>query len=118
MQVTRLHIGSVAATLALITTAPATIAHAQGFGLSEIGSCAVGRGFAVTAATCHDASVIYWNPAAAVRLPGKTVTAGDALIKVLGSFRQDTTNRRYKGDAPTEFPPHFFANYTSNTGQW
>ena len=31
------------------------VAHAQGFGLNEIGSCAIGRGFAVTGATCDAA---------------------------------------------------------------
>jgi long-chain fatty acid transport protein len=91
-------------------------AGAQGFGLSEIGTCAVARGFAVTGATCNDGSVIYWNPAAATRLPEKTITGGIAAIKVTGSFRQDTTGRRFKGNVPTEFPPHLFGNYTR--GQW
>ncbi len=95
----------------------AQAAHAQGFGLSEIGSCAVARGFAVTGAICKDASVIFWNPAAATRLPlGKTLTVGAAAIKVTGGFRQDTTNIRYKSDAPVEFPPHLFGTY--NWGRW
>jgi long-chain fatty acid transport protein len=90
--------------------------QAQGFGLNEIGSCAVARGFAVTGATCHDASVIYWNPAAAAWLPGKTLTIGGALIAVSGGFRQDTTNRRYTSDVPKAYPPHLFATY--GQGPW
>src|SRR5438045_1617582 len=39
---------------------PAT-ARAQAFGLNEIGSCAIARGFAVTSAPCADGSSIYWN---------------------------------------------------------
>ena len=38
-------------------------ARAQAFGLNEIGSCALARGFAVTGAPCDDGSSIYWNPA-------------------------------------------------------
>lgn len=85
---------------------------AQGFGLSEVGSCAVGRGFAVTGAPCDDASTIYWNPAAASRLnQGNSLLVGIAMIKVNGSFRQDTTNRLFKGAAPYEFPPHLFFSH-------
>jgi long-chain fatty acid transport protein len=86
-------------------------AHAQGFGLNEIGSCAIGRGFAVTGATCDDASVIYWNPAAAAELPGVSVYAGGASIGVTGDFTADFTRREYEGDVPKEFPPHGFVSY-------
>ena len=54
----------------LILTAlllPAAVG-AQGFGLNEIGSCAVARGFAVTSVPCNDPSEIYWNPAATTGL--------------------------------------------------
>ena len=52
----------------LAATALPSGAHAQGFGLNEIGSCAIGRGFAVTGAPCRDASAIYWHPAATTSL--------------------------------------------------
>lgn len=101
----------------LATTTPTEAARAQGFGLSEIGTCAVARGFAVTGAVCKDGSVIFWNPAAATTLDsGTTLTLGVAMIKVNGSFRQDSTNRNYKGAAPYEFPPHIFGSY--NKGRW
>jgi long-chain fatty acid transport protein len=98
-----------ACAVAGITTLPAA-ASAQGFGLNEIGSCAVGRGFAVTGATCNDASVIFWNPAAAVDLPVGTMSLGGALIDVQGGFRQDTTLHRYAANVPTAKAPHFFLN--------
>jgi len=94
------------------TVLPAAV-HAQGFGLNEIGSCAIARGFAVTSGGCRDASVIYWNPAAITRLNGKSGLIGVAPIAVGGDFTQDTTGAVYQGDVPTEFPPHLF--WASNT---
>ena len=60
----------------------------QGFALNEIGSCAVARGFAVSAAPCRDASTIFWNPAAALRLGGFSLYGGLAAIKLTGSFEK------------------------------
>lgn len=97
---------ALAATLAL----PAT-GLGQGFGLNEIGSCAVGRGQAVTGAPCQDASAIYWNPAATVGQRGFGIYGGAAIVALGGAFTADTTGVRYPGDAPTEVPPHFFINY-------
>ena len=91
----------------------ATRLDAQAFGLNEIGSCAIARGYATTASPCRDASTIYWNPAAATSLSGWSVVAGVAAIKVNGSFTQDTTRQRWNADVPTEWVPHFFANYHS-----
>lgn len=99
---------------AVVALAPR--AHAQGFGLNEIGSCAVGRGFAVTGAPCADGSAIYWNPAATVRLTGdNTLSLGAALIDVSGGFRQDTTQHRYEADLHPEIAPHLFYNYALDT---
>ena len=92
-------------------------ASAQAFGLNEIGSCAVGRGYANTASPCLDASAIYWNSAATTRLSGWTIAAGVAAIDLNGSFRQDTTGRLYKANAPTSWVPHAFVNYHSPTSR-
>jgi long-chain fatty acid transport protein len=86
-------------------------AGAQAFGLNEIGSCALARGFAATAAPCDDASTIYWNPGALPRTPGWSVYGGATAIKINGDFTQDTTLRRYEGDVPTAVVPHFFVTY-------
>jgi long-chain fatty acid transport protein len=95
----------------LATAVTPTGARAQGFGLNEIGSCAVGRGFAVTGSPCRDASAIYWNPAATTQLEGVSILAGAAAIAVKGSFRADVTGREDETDVPTEVPPHAFVNW-------
>jgi long-chain fatty acid transport protein len=101
----------------LIGIAAPLCLRGQGFALNEIGSCAVARGFAVSAAPCRDASTIFWNPAATLRLGGFTLYGGLAAIQVNGSFEQDTTGRKHNGDVPTAFPPHLFLNY-SRVDRW
>ena len=86
---------------------------AQGFGLNEIGSCAVSRGYANTASPCRDASTIYWNSAAATSLSGWSIAAGAASVSVQGKFTQDTTGRQWNTTAPTAYIPHLFINYHS-----
>jgi long-chain fatty acid transport protein len=106
------------ATLALLLCATHRQAPAQGFQLNEIGTCAMTRGSAATAATCGDPSVIYWNPAAAVTLAGWSAYAGAAAVAVSGSFTADTSGRLDKANAATEFPPHLFVNYADRGGRW
>ncbi len=91
-------------------------ARAQGFGLNEIGTCAEARGFANTGAPCHDASSIYWNPAATTSLPGFSVYAGASGIRLSGAFRQDTTNHKYNSNVPWVVPPAAFINYSNLIG--
>lgn len=88
-----------------------TAAGAQAFGLNEIGSCALARGFATTGAPCDDGSSIYWNPGAMPSKPGLTALAGAAVVSLDGTFTQDTTLREFDADAPTEVVPHAFVNY-------
>ena len=98
--------------LALIAlTFAGTSLGAQGFGLNEISTCGLGRGYAAVANGCHDASSIYWNPAAVTNLNGLTWALGAAAIKIDGKFVQDTTFRTFKGDVPTAIVPHLFVNY-------
>ncbi len=92
-----------------------SVVKAQGFGVNEIGSCAVGRGFTVTARPCADASTLFWNPAAAVRLEGLQIYGGAAAINISGDFTEDTTGRQYEPDVPTQVPPHLFASYKLNS---
>jgi long-chain fatty acid transport protein len=86
-------------------------AHAQAFGLNEIGTCALSRAFANTGAPCDDASTVYWNPGAIPRTPGLSVLAGAAVIPLEGDFTQDTTFQRFDADIPTAVVPHVFATY-------
>ena len=93
-----------------------SVAHAQGFGINEIGTCAASRGFAVTGAPCKDASVVFWNPAAITSLTGWNVLGGAAIISIDGSFQEDTTFRTFEGDVPTLFVPHVFVTYKPTSG--
>jgi long-chain fatty acid transport protein len=86
-------------------------AHAQAFGVNEIGSCATSRSFAVVGAPCADASTIFWNPAFASRLTGLSVIAGVAAISLDGEFEQDTTGNVHETDVPLLPVPHLFVNY-------
>jgi long-chain fatty acid transport protein len=102
---------SLAVIASLALAAPAA-AHAQAFGINEIGTCAASRAFAVTGSPCKDASAIFWNPGATIGgTKGWSFLAGAAAIIIDGSFEQDTTFREYKGDVPTAIVPHVFANY-------
>ena len=101
-------------TLCLFTLAVAVgpaRAEAQAFGLNEIGTCALARGFAATGAPCNDASVLFWNPAAATRLNGLSVYAGAAAVQLGATFQADFTGVEEDGDIPLEVPPHLFVNY-------
>jgi len=97
--------------LALAVFGLPAVAGAQAFGLNEIGSCAIARGFATTSAPCDDASSIYWNPGAMPSKQGFSLYGGAAVIKIGGDFTQDTTFRVYPGDVPTAVVPHVFLNY-------
>lgn len=93
-------------------------ASAQGFGLNEIGTCAIARGFANTSAPCRDASMVYWNPAALTTLEGSNGLVGVSMIAVKADFTQDTTGRLYEGDVPAEFPPHLFWGRHAKESKW
>ena len=101
--------------LAAVAGVIPSTAMAQGFGLNEIGSCAVGRGFTVTARPCADASTLFWNPAAAVRLEGLQVYGGAAVISIGGDFTEDTTGMQHEPNLSPEVPPHLFASYKLNS---
>lgn len=87
------------------------VLQAQGFGLNEIGTCAVARASATTGAPCADPSSIFWQPAFGTRLEGLQVYAGVAAIALGGDFTVDRTLRVHKADVPTELPPHLFINW-------
>jgi len=97
--------------LALALLGLPAAAGAQAFGLNEIGSCAMARGFATTSLPCDDASSIYWNPGAMPSKRGFSLYGGAAVIKIGGDFTQDTTHMVYDSDVPTAVVPHVFLNY-------
>jgi long-chain fatty acid transport protein len=87
-----------------------SLAASQGFGLNEVGTCAISRGFAATGTPCNDASTIFWNPAAAAELPGTSLSFSGSAIMVKGSFSQDSTGRRYPSNITPAAPPALFAS--------
>lgn len=105
-----LHRGPFLATAVLLAV-PARATFGQGFGLNDIGSCAVARAYATAGAPCQDASIIFWSPGAAATLPGFSAYVGGAAIGVTGGFTADTTLTRYGSNVPTSVPPHLFVNY-------
>jgi long-chain fatty acid transport protein len=98
-------------TLALVLLGMPAAAGAQAFGLNEIGTCALSRGFAATAAPCDDASSIYWNPGAMPKQRGWSFYGGAAAIQLNGDFIQDTTHTKFTADVPTAIVPHVFVTY-------
>lgn len=104
--------------VALLVGAAPAVVQAQGFQLNEIGACAIGRGGAVVASPCNDASSIYWNPAATTSLSGWSAYVGAAWINVRGGFTADTTGLNTPGAVPPSFPPHAFLNYTTPSHKW
>ena len=98
-------------TIALALLGMPALVGAQAFGLNEIGSCALARGFAVTGAVCDDPSTIYWNPGAMPSKNGLSAYAGAAIIKLDGSFTRDSSFRSYNATAPTATVPHGFLDY-------
>jgi long-chain fatty acid transport protein len=107
--------GVLFAAIAILALAPGG-ARGQGFGLNDIGSCAVARAYATAGVPCRDASVIFWSPGAAATLPGFSVYGGGAAIAVLGGFTADTTLTHYAANPPTAVPPHLFVNYAGQLG--
>lgn len=98
-------------TIVLALSGVPVLASGQAFGLNEIGSCALARGFAVTGAVCDDASTIYWNPGAMPSKNGLSAYGGAAIIKLDGSFTRDTSFRTYEATVPTATVPHGFLNF-------
>lgn len=74
--------------LPLLVAAPAAL-RAQGFGVYEQSTCAMGAASAVVARPCDDGSAMFFNPAALGARPGLTVSAGVTGIIPSGRFTAD-----------------------------
>jgi long-chain fatty acid transport protein len=87
-----------------------TSALAQGFGIYEQGSCAMGRAGAGVAEPCDDGSAIFLNPAGLAGRRGPVISGGATLISGTAEFESDdgvTT----ESDSSLEFPPHVYFSY-------
>ncbi len=95
-----------------------TLLGAQGFGIYEQGTCAMGRAGTGVAAPCSDGSAMFFNPAGLAGLTGGHITVGVTLLDVQGSFTDDLFQQQTKLDDPLLAVPQVYISYgaTSKLG--
>lgn len=92
----------------LVVLVPAS-GQAQGFGVFEHGSCAMGRAGTGVAAPCPDGSAVFFNPAGIARVDRLTLSGGVTFIQATGSFTDDLLFERTGLDNSPIPIPHLFA---------
>lgn len=98
--------------LVLFTAGPALLG-AQGFGIYEQGTCAMGRAGAGVAAPCSDGSALFFNPAGLAGLTGGHATIGVTLLDVRGGFTDDVFQQKTKLDDPLLAVPQVYISYAA-----
>jgi long-chain fatty acid transport protein len=83
---------NVVASLVLAVVGANTDAHAQGYGLYEQSTCAMGRAGAGVAAPCNDGSAMFFNPAGLALLTDPVVSAEVTGVAPRGKFTNSTTS--------------------------
>jgi long-chain fatty acid transport protein len=101
----------------LCAGAPALLG-AQGFGIYEQGTCAMGRAGTGVAAPCADGSAMFFNPAGLAGVAGKHLSVGVTLLDVQGGFTNDTLLQKSNLDNPLLAVPQAYLSYgvTSKLG--
>src|SRR2546421_6690798 len=84
---------------------------AQGFGIYEQGTCAMGRAGTGVAAPCPDGSALFFNPAGLAGLKGGHATIGATLINVDGGFTDDILEPTGDLDDPLLAIPQVYLAY-------
>lgn len=103
--------GRIALVSAGLAVAATDAALAQGYGVYEHGTCAMGRAGTGVAAPCRDGSAVFYNPAGLVGRRGFDLTVGVTGIRAFGGFTNDTTLVK-TGLANDIIPvPHVFARW-------
>ena len=90
-----------------------TLLGAQGFGIYEQGTCAMGRAGAGVAAPCSDGSAMFFNPAGLAGLTGGHLTIGVTLLDVQGGFTDDLLQQKTKLDDPLLAIPQVYVSYAA-----
>src|SRR5438105_6891018 len=98
--------------LVLFAATP-TLLGAQGFGIYEQGTCAMGRAGAGVAAPCADGSAMFFNPAGLAGRMGGHVTIGATLLDVQGGFTDDLFQQKTKLDDPLLAIPQVYISYAA-----
>jgi long-chain fatty acid transport protein len=96
--------------LVLVAGCPALLG-AQGFGIYEQGTCAMGRAGTGVAAPCADGSAIFFNPAGLAGFKGGRATIGVTLLDVQGGFTDDVSRQKTSLDDPLLAIPQVYAAY-------
>ena len=86
----RFHVWLAGGVLAGIVAGPRA-AVAQGYGVYEHGTCAMGRAGTGVASPCADGSTIFFNPAGLALMTQHQVSAGGTLIIPSGGFENEIT---------------------------
>src|ERR1700752_609921 len=97
-----------------LVAAPPRMLGAQGFGVYEHNSCAMGRAGVTEARPCADGSAIFFNPAGLAGLPGTRISGGVTAIAAKGGFTDDFLNHRTDLDNPTIPVPNAYFTYQAN----
>lgn len=106
--------------LLLLAGAPALVAAsasplgAQGFGVYEHNTCAMGRAGVTAASPCADGSAIFFSPAGLAGLTGKHFSVGVTAIAAQGGFTDDFLNHRTDLDNPVIPVPNAYFTYQIN----
>src|SRR2546421_230110 len=97
----------------VLCAAMPTLLGAQGFGIYEQGTCAMGRAGAGVAAPCSDGSAMFFNPAGLAGLTGGRLTIGVTLLDVQGGFTDDVFQQKTKLDDPLLAIPQVYISYAA-----
>jgi long-chain fatty acid transport protein len=100
--------------LLLLAGAPSLVA-AQGFGVYEHNTCAMGRAGVAAASPCADGSAIFFNPAGLAGLSGNRISAGVTAIAAKGSFTDDFLAHRTDLDNPVIPVPNLYLTRQINS---
>src|SRR2546422_2845883 len=102
----------------VLCAAMPTLLGAEGFGIYEQGTCAMGRAGAGVAAPCSDGSAMFFNPAGLAGLTGGHATIRVTLIDIQGGFTDDVFQQHTEVDNPLIGVPQLYVSYgaTSKLG--
>lgn len=96
--------------LVLVAGFPSLL-FAQGFGIYEQGTCAMGRAGTAVAAPCPDGSAAFFNPAGLAGLSGGHASIGVTLIQAVGGFSDDLLGQKTDLDNPIIPVPSVYVSY-------
>lgn len=104
--------------LLLLAGGPSLVAAsplaAQGFGVYEHNTCAMGRAGVAAAMPCADGSAIFFSPAGLAGLAGNRFSVGVTAIAAQGGFTDDFLNHRTDLDNPVIPVPNAFFTHQFN----